>query len=116
MKFDDKDFIAQIIRKYRKKNQFTQERLAEMVEISNQHLSRIESGCYFPSLKTFFQLADVLKIDLREFGFDKIKTENETKNKLISQIVEADDAKLVLYENILNVINSTLTSNKIYFK
>lgn len=69
MKFDDKKFIGNKIKSYRKKLGITQSELAEMVDLSDQHISRIESGCYVPSLTTFFDLVNVLKIDLQEFGF-----------------------------------------------
>lgn len=53
MKFDDKVFIAKQIRLHRKKLGLTQEELAEKVDLSVQHISRIESACYIPSLKSF---------------------------------------------------------------
>ena len=112
MKFDDKEFIGQIIKKYRVKNKFTQEKLAEMVDITNQHMSRIECGCYIPSLITFFKLVRVLNIDLREFGFDETETENNIKNKLISQIISSDNAKLMLYENLIESANVILPKIK----
>lgn len=112
MKFDDKNYIAQIVKKYRIKNKLTQEKLAEMVDITNQHMSRIECGCYTPSLTTFFMLAKVLKIDLREFGFDITETENELKNKLISQIANADNARLILYDNLINAVNTSIPEIK----
>ena len=112
MKFDDKEFIAQVIKKYRIRNKLTQEKLAELTDITNQHMSRIECGCYIPSLTTFFMLAQILKIDLREFGFNAIETENEVKNKLISQIISADNAQLALYESLINSVNSTLPKVK----
>lgn len=112
MKFDDKEFIGQIIKKYRVKNKFTQEKLAEMVDITNQHMSRIECGCYIPSLITFFRLVKVLKIDLREFGFNQTETENNIKNKLISQIIHSDNTQLILYENLIKSANTILTKIK----
>ena len=56
MKFDNKSYIAEKIKYHRKKMNFTQAELAEMVDLSVQHISRIESGCYIPSLKSFFIL------------------------------------------------------------
>ena len=107
MKFEDKLFIAEKIRYYRKKKNLTQSELAEMVDISDQHLSRIESGCYVPSLKTFFLLADALEIDLREFGFKSEQTQNTLKNKLISEIVNANDTKLVFIKNMIDSVNQS---------
>jgi len=112
MKFDDKTFIAKQIRFHRKKAGLTQEKLAEKVDISIQHISRIESGCYIPSLKTFFLLADVLKLDLREFGFDIKKTGHPLKNRLIEKIVNATDAELIFYENTMNAVNESLSKVK----
>ena len=112
MKFDDKKFIAQIIKKYRIQNKLTQEKLAELADITNQHMSRIECGCYVPSLTTFFMLVKVLKIDLREFEFDIIETENELKNELISKIISSDNVQLMLYESLINSVNSTLPKIK----
>ena len=70
MKFDDKNFIAQKIKTYRKKMGLTQEQLAEQIDLSVQHVSRIENGCYIPSLTTFFKIISILQIDLKEFGFN----------------------------------------------
>lgn len=112
MKFDDKKFIAEKIKYHRKKLDLTQAELAEMVEISDQHLSRIESGCYIPSLKTFFSLIQALKIDLREFGFDTDKNQNSTKNKLIQNISNATDAELIFYENVVNAVDISFLKMK----
>lgn len=54
MRFDDKQFLAEQIKLHRKKANLTQEELAERVDLSTQHISRIETGCYIPSLKSFF--------------------------------------------------------------
>ena len=54
MLFEDKQFLAKQIKIYRKKAKLTQAELAEKVDLSVQHISKIESGYYIPSLKTFF--------------------------------------------------------------
>ena len=112
MKFDDKNFIAEKIRSHRKKLNMTQSELAEKADLSDQHISRIESGCYIPSLKSFFLIVNALNIDLREFGFDETKTDNLTKNKLINIIINAGDYELAFYENIINAINTSLAATK----
>ena len=95
MRFDDKLFIAEKIKYYRKKANLTQAELAEKVDLSVQHISRIESGCYIPSLKSFFMIITILKIDLKEFGFNVERTNNQNKDKLISLINNATDAELI---------------------
>ena len=112
MKFDDKYFIAQQIRLHRKKAKMTQEELAEKVDLSVQHISRIESACYVPSLKSFFMIASVLQIDLRNFGFNMQTTSNPQKDELIYKITNATDAELIFYDNVMNAITNSLAKVK----
>ena len=112
MKFDDKQFIAQQIRSHRKKMGLTQEELAEKVDLSVQHISRIESACYIPSLKSFFLIATVLKLDLRTFGFEVEKTSNSLKDDLIQNIVNATDAEIIFYEKVMQAISCSLAKIK----
>ena len=101
MKFDDKKFIAQQIKIHRKKAGYTQEQLAEIVNLSTQHISRIESGCYIPSLNSFFMIVNALKIDLKIFGFNLNLTSNKMRDVVIQKISSATDAELIFYENLI---------------
>lgn len=112
MKFDNKSYIAEKIKYHRKKMNFTQAELAEMVDLSVQHISRIESGCYIPSLKSFFILVEVLKIDLREFGFGVEKTNNQVKDLLINKITNASESELVLYKNLIDAASNSISEIK----
>ena len=107
-KFDDKFFIGNVIRTYRKKSNITQEALAEMVDLSVQHISRIVSGKYIPSLKSFFELVKVLDINLQIFDFEVPCTENKIKKDLIEMIICAKEKELIFYKNILPAINTTI--------
>ena len=108
MRFNDKRFMAKQIKTYRKKADLTQAELAEKVELTTQHISRIESGCYTPSLTKFFKLIDVLNIDLRIFGFNTKKTGDPIRDSLIERIMLASDEELILYENFLSCIKDSL--------
>lgn len=55
------------IRKLRKKQGLTQEKLAELAKIDYSYLNLIEAGKRNPSLKRIGKLARVLKISLSEF-------------------------------------------------
>ena len=112
MKFDDKVFIGQQIRLHRRKIGMTQEELAEKVDLSVQHISRIELGCYIPSLKSFFAIAQALNIDLRIFGYDTQLTSNFQKDELIEKITHATDAELIFYKNVMNSITDSLAKVK----
>ncbi|MBQ8575442.1 MAG: helix-turn-helix transcriptional regulator [Clostridia bacterium] len=67
--------IGQRIKRIRKENGLTQERLAEMLNISTEHLSRIETGSYRPSLSLIEKVSDIFKIEEQIImfgnGFDK---------------------------------------------
>lgn len=103
LKLEDKLFIGRTIKFHREKLKLTQAELAEMTDLSVQHLSRIENGNYVPSLYTFFILITVLKIDLRVFGYDVSTSQNPTANKIINKILFADDAELEYYDCVLNL-------------
>jgi transcriptional regulator with XRE-family HTH domain len=58
------------IKKYREAKGFSQEFLAEKVNLSREYVTRIENGQKFVSLRKLFQLADVLGVkfsDLTNF-------------------------------------------------
>ncbi len=112
MKFDDKEFIANRVKYYRKKMNLTQAELAEKVELSDQHISRIESACYIPSLKSFFMLATVLNMDLKEFGYNDEHSENPIKEELIHKINNSNDIQLMFYRNSMDFIDKSLVEVK----
>ena len=112
MKFDDKKFLVERIKYHRKKMNLTQAELAEMANLSDQHLSRIERGCYTPSLNTFFVLVKILKIDLREFGFNTEETENPVKDELIDIITRSGDYELTFLKDVLTALDSALHKTK----
>ncbi len=112
MKFDDKKFIAEQIKLHRKRVGLTQAELAEKVDLSVQHISRIESACYIPSLKSFFMIVAALNIDLRVFGFHTSTTEDTTKNKLINDIINASKTEMIFYENVISAIDKSVKEVK----
>ncbi len=112
MKFDDKEFLSTIIKRERKKLNLTQSELAELVNLSDQHISRIESGCYIPSLKSFFQIVSVLKIDLKEFGFDIAFTRNQNKDELIQRISNATNSEIIMYKNVIDAVDKGFSEIK----
>ena len=64
---DRKEIIkifAENIRAERARKKYTQEKLAEMAEISPEYLARIEKEKYSPSLIVVVKLAKALDVDL----------------------------------------------------
>lgn len=56
--------LGKNIRKYREARNWTQEFLAEKVDLSREYIVRIEKGQKFVSLKKIFQIADALEVKL----------------------------------------------------
>lgn len=59
--------LGQNIAKYRKEKQFSQEKLAEIVDLSREYITRVENGQKNISFKKLFAIADALNI-----GFNKL--------------------------------------------
>lgn len=67
-----------MFKKYREENNYTQEELAKIIEISLRQLQRIENKESNPSVKTFRKLIKVLKITDKDIA-------NIVKNELIEK-------------------------------
>jgi len=107
MRFDDKKFVADRIKYYRKKKNFSQRELAEKVGLGEQAISRLECGYYLPSLKTFFMIVSVLNIDLSEFGYSNNEVKNPVKRLLIDRINSASEEELIFYKNLFESIDKS---------
>lgn len=64
--------VGRRLRTARKKREFTQERLAEMAEISPQHCSGIETGAAKVSLPALIKLCNALDITPNEVLMDSV--------------------------------------------
>lgn len=65
-----RQLLGQRIRKLRKENGLTQERLALMVNIQQSYLSRLEAGDRNPSFDLLVKIADALGMTLSELFKD----------------------------------------------
>ncbi len=72
--------LGSYLRYHRKAQGLTQEHLAELCDLTPEHISGIERGRRFPSMKTLMRLADVLQITLAEaFQFQKPRPKPKSK-------------------------------------
>ena len=60
--------IQDNIRKYRLANNLTQEKLAELCDISHDYISEIERGKKTPSLKRLILIAEKLNVSLGQLA------------------------------------------------
>ncbi len=58
--------MKSLFKEYRKLRKYTQEKLAELVQVDIRTIQRIENGETEPSLETFKKLIKVLNIDKKD--------------------------------------------------
>ena len=85
--FMDKKLFGKSIKNYRKNNKFTQEKLAELINIDTRQVARIEAGESLPSLETFVKISKILKISPNDLLLHK-SLENNVNNVLKNDIYD----------------------------
>ena len=58
--------VAKNIKKFRNLHNYSQNSFAELLDISREHLSKVETTRRYPSLQLLFRMADILNIDVKE--------------------------------------------------
>ena len=97
-----KQELGKNIKKYRKLNNITQEKLAETVNIEINSISSIETGKFFPSPDNLVKIANALNVSLSDLFYFK---ENHSCENYIEEI----NNKILLINNDvtkLSAINS----------
>ena len=75
MKFSEK------LQKLRKENKFSQEQLADMLDVSRQSVSKWESGQTYPEMDKLLSLCKIFNCSLDELTNDEITEVDMSKNK-----------------------------------
>lgn len=100
--------VAKNIRKYRKEHGLTQEKLAELADISNTYIANIECGKTWVSDKTLEKISDALHVDAYLF-FIMQKTEEtpseETPQEILESLKKADELKTRICASIQNIFD-----------
>ena len=81
-----KELLGKKIQQIRKSRGYTQEKLAEIIEMDSGYICKMETGRHTPSLETLEKLANALKVELSEFLNFETLTETDYKTKLIELI------------------------------
>jgi len=80
--------LASNMKLYRKNLGFSQAKLAEIIDISDNYIALIESGRRFPSIKILEKIAEALNIDTLELFL--INPAKLTENKNLKKAILAD--------------------------
>ena len=95
------------ISELRQKNGLTQEKLAELVHYSPNHISKLESARTNPSFDLLLSIAKELNVSMHELFINNESYSNtELKEKLYKIIDKMDNKNLELAFKIIKVINS----------
>ena len=65
--------LAENIRLFRKKNNYSQEYLAELIDRTREHVNRLEKGKETIGFPTFIKLAQVFGVSLDELAGFEVK-------------------------------------------
>lgn len=98
-----KELLGYKIKNLRKLNNFTQERLAETIDVTPRQLVRLEAGKSYPSVETLWKLSKVFKININSLLNDvgEAGEENFTKSEINDLLSLASDEKLKLIKKII---------------
>ena len=96
---------------------FTQEKLAELANIDDKHLSKIETGTHLPTYKTLQKLSKILNFDLQDLSstFDsKLFNNNPMYLKSLKILNSAkSDEELLNYYQILKLANKLMNKKEV---
>lgn len=105
----DKTEIGKKIQLTRNDMNITQEKLAEMVGISTNYLSKVERGLNSPSAENFLKIVQALNLTLEDFGIRSDNSINIHKEELLQIVYNCDHQNI---EALLPVVKSLLESFK----
>ncbi len=104
---DTLNLLGERIKKLRKKMGFSQEYLAEKLDIATTTLSNIETGKSFMTFQTMQKLLNIFKIKPFElFLFGEVNHNEALLKEILKKIndIKNDDKKLVLLFNFLDIL------------
>ncbi len=91
-KMNVKEIFGTNLRNFRKKHKYTQEKLAELVEITPQHLGVIERGDAFVSAELLEKFSKTLDVPLSTFFYSE--TENSGSDSFLKKVDTAIEKEL----------------------
>ena len=121
---DISKLFGENLRKLRKNANLTQDELSEKLDISQKHLSKIETGNQFASAQLISKIANVLENTLHNIlkrSINKVLNENnfpkQLANNIISRITtnlinETNKQNNILYERLHQEIEQLKDSDK----
>ena len=115
MKLDYKA-IGKRIKIQRIQKDMTQDKLAELTNLSNPHISNVESGSTQVSLKTLVIIADALDTTPDALLCDNIKNAKEAfTNHIIAETKDCDEVEIRIIADTIKTLKESIRSRREYF-
>ena len=102
-----KENLGKNIQKYRKLNNITQEKLAELIDVEINSISSFERGKYFPSPDNLVKISEALKISFADlFTFSEEYSYADYEKEIIKNInlIKNDKSKLCAINSFIKSI------------
>lgn len=106
----DKILIGKKIKEYRKRKHLTQAQLAELVDLNEKQIYRIESGLNHPTYLTFAKIISVLDIDINDFSIDVEIKSNPLLDNILHIANNASEVELKTYFDVISAIHKNLSA------
>ena len=100
--------IGRRIRNYRKEKGYSQEKLAELINISTTHMSHIETGGTKLSLAVFAAICEVLSVQADHLLHDVPGDRSDIEEDIIELLESSNVNRLNVYYDMLRSMNKTL--------
>lgn len=103
---NEKQLLGARIKELRKAKGYSQQKLAELIDIDSKHLSKIEVGSSYPSLYNLEKITKVLNIEMQDlFKFEHHKNRDELIKDITELLNNAkDDSLRMAYKVLLDII------------
>lgn len=98
--------LGEHIRSSRLKKGYSQEDLAELLDITPTHVKHIESGHRKPSVEVLFELADILNLSLDNLIFQTESTQSKTIRQIENILPKCSQRDLNVVLDILHSLQN----------
>ena len=93
------------VKELRKKNNLTQEQLAEKIGVYQKQIRNIETGVCFTTFQTLEKLAQVFNVEIEElFKISHLNTREEIINNINKMLQNAKDTELSVIQRVIQSI------------
>ena len=111
----DYNQIGKRIRKVRKKKGFTQEQLAEALDVGVTHISHIETGNTIPSLKLFIGIVNFLEVSADSLLCDNLyRAKTIFADEISETINDCTEDEIRIISDVAKHLKNSLRSRRKY--